>query len=206
MAAGMNDEPTGEGAEAPEAGGTLPAVRRTRAVLWVAVAVSVPLVVLVVVLGSRIGDGAKSVDSPLLGKPAPEIEAETIDGDTVRLTDFEGQWVVVNFFATWCVPCREEHPDLVAFHERHRATGDATVLGVVFDDSVGAVREFRAAEGGEWPMLVDPGGRIALDLGVAGVPESFLVSPDGIVVSRVLGGVRLADLDRLLAEAKAQRP
>ena len=77
------------------------------------------------------------------------------------------------------------------------------MLGVVFSDSSQAVKEFRTDEGGTWPMLTDPGGRIALHFGVSGVPESFLIDPDGVVRSRILGGVRAADLDRLLAEARA---
>ena len=112
----------------------------------------------------------------------------------------------MNFFATWCVPCRKEHPELVAFHQRHATAGDAAVIGVVYDDSVDAVRAFRAERGGSWPMVADPGGRIALELGVAGVPESFLISPDGIVVSKIVGGVRAAELESLLALARGQRP
>ena len=111
--------------------------------------------------------------------------------------------MVVNFFATWCVPCRIEHSELEKFHQAHEATGDATVVAVVFSDSSQAVKEFRSDEGGTWPMLTDPGGKIALHFGVSGVPESFLIDPDGIVRSRILGGVRAVDLDRLLAEARA---
>ncbi len=77
------------------------------------------------------------------------------------------------------------------------------MLGVIFSDSAQAVKEFRTDEGGTWPMLVDPKGNIALNFGVSGVPESFLIDPDGIVRSRILGGVRAVDLDRLLAEARA---
>ncbi len=107
---------------------------------------------------------------------------------------------MVNFFAAWCVPCRREHPELIAFHERHEARGDAVVMGVVYDDSTDAVRQFRAERGGDWPMLADSGGKVALDFGVAGMPESFLISPDGVVVATLVGGVRQDDLDLLLRQ------
>jgi len=192
-------------APAPDAEETDPLVtgiRRTRRALWVAVAVAVPVFLLVVVLATRPAASTREVRSPLLGKQAPAAESATIDGEAVRLSDLEGQWVVVNFFATWCVPCRVEHDELQRFHQTHQAAGDGSVLGVVFSDSAQAVREFRADEGGTWPMLTDPKGSIALNFGVSGVPESFLVDPEGVVRSRMLGGVRAVDLDRLLAEAR----
>jgi cytochrome c biogenesis protein CcmG, thiol:disulfide interchange protein DsbE len=194
---------TPEAPEPPAADRLVTGIRRTRKGLWIAVAVAVPLFLLVVVLATRPSAGTREVRSPLLGKPAPAAESTTIDGEAVRLSDLEGQWVVVNFFATWCVPCRIEHEELIRFHQTHQALGDASVIGVVFSDSSQAVKEFRTDEGGSWPMLTDPNGRIALNFGVSGVPESFLVDPDGVVRRRILGGVRAADLDRVLAEARA---
>ncbi|MEA2685376.1 MAG: cytochrome c biosis protein CcmG, thiol:disulfide interchange protein DsbE [Actinomycetota bacterium] len=206
------DEPAAPAAPAPApaapgppaAGGPLvTGIRRTRRALWIAVGVAVPLFLLVVVLATRPSASTRTVRSPLLGKPAPAAASTTIDGDAVDLADLKGKWVVVNFFATWCVPCRIEHSELERFHAAHQATGDATVIAVVFSDSAQAVKEFRTDEGGTWPMLTDPKGSIALNFGVSGVPESFLIDPDGIVRSRILGGVRAVDLDRLLAEARA---
>lgn len=178
--------------------------RRRGPARWIALGIAVPFLAFVVVLATRPAATSRVADSPLVGRPAPEITAPTIDGDTVRLSTYRGRWVLLNVFATWCVPCRKEHSDLVAFHQRHQATGDAAVVGLVYDDTAEAVRDFRAGNGGDWPMLVDPDGSIALDLGVAGVPESFLISPDGIVVSKIVGGVRDADLESLLSRAQAQ--
>jgi len=177
-------------------------LRRTRKVLWIAVAVAVPLFLLVVVLANGQPAAQRSVRSPLVGKPAPPIEGTTVDGTRASLADLKGKWVVVNFFATWCVPCRQEHPDLIRFSQAHEAVGDAAVLGVIYSDNAQAVKEFRDKEGGGWAMLADPKGRVALDYGVAGVPESFLISPDGLVVAKLLGGVRAAELDQLLYRAK----
>ena len=173
--------------------------------LWIAVAAAVPVTLLVIALATREPAVTRAVSSPLLGKPAPPIEARSIDGEEVRLSANRGKWVLVNFFATWCVPCRQEHPELVRFAEAHEAQGDAVVLGVIYSDSAQAVREFRDKEGGTWAMVDDPKGRIALDYGVAGVPESFLVDPEGRVVAKLLGGVRSSDLEQLLNRAKTGR-
>lgn len=140
--------------------------------------------------------------SPLLGKPAPAVVAETIDGEQFDLAELRGRWVLINVFATWCVPCRVEHPELVRFDAEHRARGDAAVVGIVYDDDPGAVRRFRAEEGGTWPMLVDPDGRIAVSLGVSGVPESFFIAPDGRVAAKIVGGVRFDELEQLLSRLR----
>jgi len=177
-------------------------LRRSRKVLWIAVAVAVPLALLVIALANGEPAATRAVKSPLVGKPAPPIEGTTVDGTKASLADLRGKWVVVNFFATWCVPCRVEHPELIKFSQAHQAAGDATVLGVIYSDNAQAVREFRDKEGGAWPMITDPKGRTALDYGVSGIPESFLISPDGVVAAKLLGGVRAIDLDQLLNRAR----
>jgi cytochrome c biogenesis protein CcmG/thiol:disulfide interchange protein DsbE len=176
--------------------------RRGHRARWAALSVGVVVALLVVVLATRPDPGTRAANSPLLGKPAPELAGSTIDGQQFDVRQARGKWVLVNFFATWCVPCRQEHPDLVRFAELHRQLGDAEVVGVIYDDSESAVREYRQEEGGDWPMVVDPKGRVALDWGVAGVPESYVVTPDGRVAAKVVGGVRMASLENLLAQVR----
>jgi len=140
--------------------------------------------------------------SPLLGKPAPGVAGATVQGGRFDLGAVRGRWVVVNYFATWCRECRVEHPELERFFQTHKAAGDATVVSVVFNDTPKAVREFLADNGGSWPMVIDPAGQIAVNFGVGKVPESYLVSPNGYVVAKIVGGVEASGLDALLQRAK----
>ena len=176
---------------------------RRRTALWSALVVGVVSVLLITVLATREPAQSRVAESPLLGRPAPEIGGTALDGTALKLSDLRGRFVVVNFFATWCVPCQREHPELVSFTARHHAAGDATVLGVIFDDDIAAVRSFQEKRGGGWPIIDDPRGKTALEFGVRGPPESFLVDPRGYVLSRIVGEVRAEGLERLLAEARA---
>lgn len=153
---------------------------------------------LVVVLATRDSSVDRAGQSHLLGKVAPTVAGATLDGGEYSMATHRGRWVVVNFFATWCVPCQIEHPELVDFHERHREIGDATVVSVLFDDEADTAAAFFEREGGEWPVVVDADRSISVAYGVARVPESFLVAPDGTVVQRLVGGVTAEDLDALL--------
>ena len=177
-----------------------PPDRPRRTARWTALAVGLVVTVLVAVLATRPNASDVQAPSPLLGLPAPEIQGPGLDGATVRLSDLRGRWVLVNFFATWCVPCVREHPELVRFADRQPAE-EAQILGVVYDDDPAEVRSFIATRGGSWPVVDDSGAKV--DFGVRGVPESFLVSPGGIVVSHLVGGVTADGLTRLVAQARA---
>lgn len=171
---------------------------------WIAAAVGALLLVFVGVLATRPPAADRQAQSPLLGKSAPEVSGTSIFGGSIRLSEHRGRFVLVNFVASWCVPCVQEHPELVRFTQRHRAADDAEVLSVIFDDSADNVRGLFARLGGEWPVLADTGGQVALDYGVRGPPESFLVDPDGFVISKFVGRVSADGLDALLRRARAR--
>ena len=169
---------------------------------WIAGVVLVVMLGFIVVLATGSSPDERPATSPLLGRQAPPIVAETLDGEAFDLSRLRGRFVVVNFFATWCVPCIREHPELVEFRQRHAATGDVSVVSVVYDDRPAKVREFFDENGGDWPVVLDPDGRVAVSYGVSGVPESYLLAPDGTVLSKILGGVTADELDELLDQAQ----
>ncbi len=151
-----------------------------------------------------------SVSSAVVGKPAPSATRafETLETtDRVALADLRGRYVVLNFFASWCVPCEQEHPELMKFQQRHAATDDATVVQVLYNDKPGPARQFFRERGaGGWPVLIDEQGQFALDYGVTGPPETFLIDPQGNVLAGVKGAINFDRLEDLLVRAKAGRP
>jgi cytochrome c biogenesis protein CcmG/thiol:disulfide interchange protein DsbE len=181
-----------------------PAAKPSHTAAYIAVAVGVVVAVLVYVLATRPSAEAALARSPLLGRPAPGLRGTAIDGTKVDLAALHGRYVLVNFFASWCVPCLEEHPELVRFSARHAQAGDAQVIGVIFDDTAANGRAFMAKHGGDWPLLDDPGGEVALDFGVRGPPESFLIDPNGFVIGKIVGRVNANGLEALVAKAKAR--
>jgi len=181
-------------------------VRGGRMTLIIAGSLAVLVALLVVLLATRAPGGERSGRSPLIGRPAPAIEGATLDGDTFDMAAYRGRWVVVNFFWTQCVPCIEEHPELVAFQAEHAAVGDAALVSVLFDDTVEDATEFFDANGGGWPVVIDADGGVGVDYGVARVPESFVVTPTGIVVERLVEGVTAAQLDEIIGRYEAAAP
>ena len=137
--------------------------------------------------------------SPLISQAAPLIAGPTVDGQGFDLDDHRGRWVVVNFFSTTCIPCIEEHPELVAFDEANSPTGEAAVVSIAFSDRASNVEAFFEENGGDWAVMVEDVGLYAITYGVSAVPETFLVAPNGIVTSKFLGGITQADLENEIA-------
>jgi cytochrome c biogenesis protein CcmG, thiol:disulfide interchange protein DsbE len=161
----------------------------------------VPLVVLPLawLLLTGFGRDPRELASPLIDAPAPEWSLTTLDGKALSSDDLAGRPYVLNFWASWCVPaCVDEHPVLAEAHEEH---GDElTIVGVLYEDEVSAAEGFLARYGDAgYAHVDDPTGRLAVDFGVTGPPETFFVDPDGIVRARQWGPLT----DALLAERLA---
>lgn len=141
---------------------------------------------LLALLGFGLTRNPKELPSAIVGQSAPAFRAATLSGDTVVSEDLRGEVVILNFWASWCVPCRQEHPVLQQA-ERSWSDDQARVLGVVYQDGPDAARRYMDRMGGDWPNLMDPESRIAIDYGVYGVPETFFLGPDGTVAKKHVG-------------------
>lgn len=179
---------------------------------WLGVGVALGTAIFAVVLASRFGTDPGLVPSPLIGEPAPDFSLPTLDGrSTVSLSDLEGEIVVVNFFASWCLQCRAEHDDLVATSEAFSDRG-VTFVQIAYQESptqsLGYLQEWGMTEAARY--LADPGSRAAIAYGVFGIPETFFIDVDGVVVGKIVGESNAfilgATLDSILAgERPGQR-
>ncbi|MGI9602076.1 MAG: TlpA family protein disulfide reductase [Acidimicrobiales bacterium] len=167
-----------------------------RQALWVAIPVGV-IVVLFVLLLATSDTGGGQAGSDQVGTLAPEMVAVDSNGESFDLDALRGRWVIVNFFATWCAPCVNEHPELVVFAEASDPD-EVAVVSIAFNDSAENVAQFFADNGGDWPVLLDD--TLAIDWSVAQVPESFIVAPNGRVAAHVTGGVTADDLQAAIRD------
>jgi len=161
--------------------------QRSRRALWVGLGVWIVIAGLVALFAI----GGPSEQSPaasrILNQRVPAVVGTTMDDEHFDIDQHRGQWVAINFFATWCPGCVLEHPELVAFDKQAQANGAAQLVSIVFNDSADNVTEFFDKNGGDWPILQQPG--LAVDFQVAQLPETFLVAPDGTVTHRFQGQV-----------------
>jgi cytochrome c biogenesis protein CcmG/thiol:disulfide interchange protein DsbE len=176
--------------------------RRRRWFLLAAVASASTVLAALLAYGLTRDPGA--IRSQIIGRPAPDFALAALDGSgPVKLADLRGQVVLINFWASWCRECRVEHPSLEAAWQRYRDKG-VVFLGIPFQDPPSASRAYLQEMGGEWPILQDQDARTALAFGVYGVPQTYLIGPDGRVrywhVGPVDYGVLSDRIARLLEE------
>lgn len=162
--------------------------------------------VLVAILGTRPSLTEQVVQTPLVGRPAPQLSGNELTGDRpISLTAYAGRWVLVNFFASWCTECQSEAPQIERFVFSRPDGVRPAVIGVLYGDTRSDGVQFQRAEGASWPAVYDPNGTIASAWGVGSLPRSYLVAPDGRIVACVLGGITAGGLDRLLEKQAAAK-
>jgi thiol-disulfide isomerase/thioredoxin len=176
--------------------------RRTKIlVAWVAAAVAAIVVAGVVLAGGNGGSEPIPVADPA-GAEAPQggsgdiVEASGTDpvtGEPVSLQDFEGKPVVLNFWASWCPPCREELPVLSELAEAHP---EVAVVGVNFQDSASGARELQRELGFTFPSIADPQGELGAELGIQGMPTTYFLDAEHRVAGVIVGGTDLAGFEQ----------
>ena len=172
-----------------------------------ALAVAVVVVVFGVVLALNVGSDPahESEQSPFLGKQVPSFDLPTLTGERVSTASTAGKTVIINFWNTWCTPCRQELPALKQFYAQHQDDPDVVMIGIVRDpqESTKTIKRYADDEGMKWTIALDPGDRAALDFGTRGQPETIAVSPSGFVTASFYGPMRPADLEHFLESARA---
>ncbi|MEO6487300.1 MAG: redoxin family protein [Thermoanaerobaculia bacterium] len=147
-----------------------------------------------------LGKNPTVINSPLVGRVAPAFALREVGtGNTIGLEQFRGKPVVLNFWATWCGPCYEEHPVLVA--NARQLGSEVQFLGVVFQDSEDKIMKFLNERGAAYPTVVDDAGKTAIAYGVGGVPETFFLDASGKIVSKFSGPLSTEELRANLAKA-----
>jgi len=167
----------------------------------IASAVLAPALAVLALLAYGFTREPRSIESPILGRPASPFALALFDGRTLRLDDLRGRVVFLNFWASWCPPCGAEAPMLEALW-RELKDQDVVFLGINTQDETPGARAFLDEFGITYPNGTDPGGRIAIDYGVWGLPEAFIVDADGRITYKHIGTVGPALLEAKIAEAR----
>jgi cytochrome c biogenesis protein CcmG, thiol:disulfide interchange protein DsbE len=154
---------------------------------WIAVA-GLGCVVLMVVLAKSFGTDPHEVPFMLKGKPAPAFAVtDLVTGDPLTSEQLKGQPYVVNFWASWCGPCKAEHP---VVEWGARAYGDRVrFLGVLYEDTAENAKRDLANRRVSFPQLLDTHSRMAVDFATTGVPETYFVDASGIIVHKYVGPI-----------------
>ena len=160
---------------------------------------------LVLVLKAGFGRDPHAVPFLLSGKPAPAFTLRSLDnGKPVSLEQFRGRPVVINFWASWCGPCRQEHP--VLDWGARQFGSQAQFLGIVFEDTEENAMDVLQEQGASFPQLIDPRSRVSVDYGVSGVPETYFITSDGIILGKHVGPIDPQSMAEWIRKLSASAP
>jgi len=173
---------------------------------WIALAVGAGVCVLAVVLALTVSTDPheEANTSRLVGKQVPAFSVKGLDDTPITSKSLAGKTVLVNFWNSWCIPCRQEHKALASWYAANRDDPSVVLLGIVREDDPKAVRAWVKNEDVQWPVAFDPGGKASLDFGTRGQPETYAIGPDGVVVASKFGPVTPAVLDQMVAYAQGK--
>ncbi len=174
---------------------------------WLRIGVVVGIVALVAVLALSFRRDPHDIKTGTVGKPAEAFTLQKLDGSgSMTITPGNGKVVVINFFASWCIPCKQENPALVRMYERYRSSPDVVFVGVLYQDSLEGGVAYVRDNGVTWPTVNDDQGRVAFQFGVFGIPETYFIGPDGVIAGRHIGPIDeqtlATGIDDLRAKAK----
>ncbi|MDH5637288.1 MAG: TlpA family protein disulfide reductase [Nitrospinota bacterium] len=125
-------------------------------------------------------------EAPMQGKMAPDFTLPALGGETLRLADYKGKLVFLNIWATWCAPCREEMPSMQRLAEK-LAGGNFAMITISIDEKTEDVEKFVKELGLTFPVGMDPAQEVAAQYKITGVPETYIISPDGVVNHHLIG-------------------
>jgi peroxiredoxin len=144
------------------------------------------LLLLFFIAGCENLTGLNKVKRMELGKPAPDFVLEDVTGKSWQLSSLKGKVVLVNFWATWCKPCRDEMPSMVAL-DKAMAGKQFQMLSIVFNDDLKLAESFARRLGAAFPVLANPSPELTEAYMITGVPETFLIDEDGILRHKLIG-------------------
>lgn len=164
--------------------------------IWLIAGVLGTVAIIVVALATRFGIDPNVVASPLSGEQAPVLDLPYLEGEGTTALVKRGEITVVNFWASWCIPCRQEHPLLVKAAEDWE---DVRIVGVLYQDQPDAGIAFLDEFGRGYDIVDDEGSRASIEFGVFGIPETFFIDEKGAVASVVRGPLTAEVLESTLA-------
>ncbi len=138
--------------------------------------------------------------APEVGRLAPDFTLTDLEGNSVTLSDFRGTVVFLNFWATWCPPCRAEMPEIEAVYQEYK-NQDVMVIGIDLLEAENEVRQFVQQGGYGWTFVIDTTGEVANNYGVTAIPTSFFLDKEGIIRAVSIGAMTKRAMESRLAEA-----